>query len=272
MLLNEILLEIENHISPKIFKKKRELYGIQYGEKKKNKIIKKILLTVDLNLDVIHYAIKHKIDLILSYHGIINSPINNFDKTLINKLNLLSRYPINIFILGSPFISSEEGISETISKILCLRIENVFSIKNYNNEIIPIGRLCSPIYYPNDKKQSFTLEILLQRIKTNLNMNEIYYSGNLNKELKKICIVGGYLNNILYLKKAEKKKCDCYISCNTNHKYITYGKEIGLDMINLSYHNIILLTLIKLQNYLSLEFPYSEFLLFESDDLLRIYL
>ncbi|MBY9007115.1 MAG: Nif3-like dinuclear metal center hexameric protein [Candidatus Lokiarchaeota archaeon] len=271
MLYSEIQMILKNRISPKIYKKKNEFCGIQYGEIKNDKIIKKVLLTLDLNLAVIHYAIKHKIDLILSHHGFIIRSIDKFNKILINKLNLLSKYPVSIYIMGSPFISVEEGISETISKMLYLRIENLFKVRNNNNKIVPIGRISSPICYPNERKDNFTLEHLLKRIKTNFSMDQVSYVGNLNKELKKICIVGGNTDNFHYLEKAKKKDCDCYISCNINHNNAIYCREIGLDLINLSHHNVELLTLVRLQNYLSLEFPYDEIFLYESDDPFKMY-
>ena len=57
------------------------------------------MLTIDLSLDAIHQAIKKKTNLIISYHGLIKNPIIKFKKNLVDKLSLLSRNPITIFVL-----------------------------------------------------------------------------------------------------------------------------------------------------------------------------
>ncbi|MBY8982884.1 MAG: Nif3-like dinuclear metal center hexameric protein [Candidatus Lokiarchaeota archaeon] len=271
MHFKELRIILETKIAPKNYKKPNEFYGVQYGDLENEKNIKRILLTLDLNLEAIHHAIKNKVDLIISHHGLLMKPISYINKILINKLNLLAKFPLNIYILGSSFIGAEEGVSETISNILYLRIEEIFRIKYNKNKLIPIGRICTPLYYPNEDKENFTLEKLLKRIKINFSTDKISYVGNLNRKIKKMCIVGGDTNNSEYLEKAKKHNCDCYISSNINHEISIIAKEIGLNLVNLSHHNTEFFALKKLNNYLSLEFPYDEFLLFETNDSFKTY-
>ena len=167
MYFKDLRIILENRIAPKVFIKSNEFYGIQYGEINSNKNIKKILISLDINIESIHYAIKHKVDLIISHHGLLKTPIQHINRILINKLNLLSKYPLIIYIIGFPFIAAEEGISETISKMLYLTIDRMFKIKNKKKNLIPIGRICIPKYYPNEQDK-FTLEKLLIRIKGTL--------------------------------------------------------------------------------------------------------
>ncbi len=271
MLYKDLRMILETRIAPKKFKMTNEYYGLQYGEINDNKQIKRILITLDANLEVIHYSIKCKVDLIISHHGFLIKPISYINKNLINKLNLLSNYPIKIYILNSSFIAAEEGISKTISDVLYLKIDNIFKIRNKEKKAIPIGRISLPLYLPNDN-QEITLETLLKRIKSNFNMNNISYVGNLKRKINKICIVGGDTNNINYIEKILKNKCDCYISSNINHKIAMYAKEVGICLINISHHNAELYALKKLYNFLSLEFPYDEFLFFDSQDPFRNYI
>ena len=141
MYLKEIVLLLEKKLSPKLFKLNSEVYGIQYGNSNPKKIIKKVMITLDLSIEAIHFAIIKKVNLIISYRGLIDKPIKNFNQNLVNKLSLLSKYPISIFVLNSSFIAAEEGISDTIMEALYFDLDRTFDIKNKIGEKIPIGRI-----------------------------------------------------------------------------------------------------------------------------------
>jgi len=271
MLLQEIQSILINKLSPKIFKLNSEIYGFQYIQNRVNKSIKKVMLTLDLSIEALHFAVKNKVNLIISHHGLINNSINKFNQNLINKLTLLTRYPIAIFVLNSSFIAAEGGVSETIANALYLNLERTFDIKNNKGIKIPIGRICTPRYYLNDN-QIMILEDLIKRIKTHLDLTHVSYVGDIKKTIKKICIVGGDTPNIQYLKKASALGCDCYISGRIDYFGAIFSRDIRLALIESSHYKIEILALKKLCNVLSLEFPYVEFTLFESLDPYRIYI
>lgn len=263
MFLKEIVALLENKLSPKSFSLRPEIYGIQYGDNNENKLIRKVFITLDLSLEAIHYAIKKKVNLIISYNGLINKTIKRFDSNLIKKLSLLSRCPITIFILNYSFIAAEGGISDTIMEKLYLKLDRTFDIKNRKDIKIPLGRICLPKEYPN-QKDPLKLKDLIKRIKTNLNIPNISYVGDLNNIIKKICIVGGDVQNIEYLKKSVKEGCNCYITGKFKHCEGVFARDIGLNLIEISHYNPEIIAMKNLYNYLSLEFPYDNFFWFDS--------
>ena len=269
MFLQEIHSILLKKLSPKSYKLNSEIYGLQYGKNRINNIIKKVMLTIDLSIEALHFAVRNKVNLIISHHSLIKDPINTFNQNLINKLTLLTKYPISIFILNSSFIAAEGGVSETIAEALYLNIEKTFEINNYKGVKVPIGRICSPKYYLK-KDQKMSLKNLLKRIKTNLELTHVLYVGNLNNKINKICIVGGDTPNIKYLRKALNLECDCYITGKIDYMDAIFGRDTGLTLIEASHYKIEIIALKKLSNILSLEFPYVEFLLFESGDPFKI--
>jgi len=266
--LKELLI---NKLSPKAFRFNSEFYGLYYDKIGDKKIIKKVMLTIDLSLDAIYFAMKNKISLIISHHSLINKPIKMFTQNIIDKLSLLSKYPISIFVLNSSFIAAEGGISETLVNSLYLKLENTFEIKNNRGLKIPIGRICSPINYPNEKNP-FTLEDLIKRIKKNLNAKSVLYVGDLGRPLKKICIVGGDITSSNLLKKVINLGCDCYVSGSIKYFDATFARDIGLNLVEVSHYKNEILAMKKLCNILSLEFPEVEFALFESKDPFKTYI
>ncbi|MFX1315116.1 MAG: Nif3-like dinuclear metal center hexameric protein [Promethearchaeota archaeon] len=270
MFLEEIKKIFEKNLAPKLFRLNSEIYGLQYGKKSKNKIIKKVMLTIDLSLEAVHFALKNKINLLISHHGLINDPIKYFNQNIINKLSLLSKFPISIFVLNSPFIAAEGGISDTILEALYLKLESTFDIKTENGVKVPIGRICLPKNYPN-QTNPLTLEDLIKRIKNNLNLQVVSYVGDLKKEIKKICIIGGETSTNKFLRKALNIGCDCYISGRINYFGAVFARDVGLNLVETSHYKNEFIALQKLCNILSLEFPYVEFILFDSKDPYKMY-
>ncbi len=267
--LDEIRELIENKISPKLYILKGEHYGIHYGESK-NTPINKVLITLDLSLIAIHYAIRHKINLIISFYGLLHGPIEIFDKTLVNKLNLLSRYPVSIFILNSSFISAEGGISDLISEMLFLKLDQTFNILNYHNYEIPIGRICYPKFYLN-QKTDFTLEMLIRRLRDNDIIEKIIYVGDLNRKINKICIIGGEIFKLEYLDQASNLGCDCFISGKFSFLGASHASDIGISLIQIPFYETTCLALKKLSNMLSLEYPNDEFIFFQHKNPIQLY-
>lgn len=270
MLFQEIKTLLENELSPKKYSLNSEIYGLHYGEESNKKTIKRILLTVYLNLESLHFAIKNRINLIISIHGLINKPINQFDRELINKLTLLSKYPIQIFVLDSSFIATEGGISDTIMETLYLRLDRPFMIKSNKKTLVPIGRICIPNTYPGNKKE-LTLEDLITRVKSNLDKNNILYVGNLNKKIEKVGIIGGEVIKIKYIKELIKYGCDCFISGELNLNIANYGEENGICIIRVSLFQSKIFALRKLHNFLCLKFPYEEFFFYETKNPIKLF-
>jgi len=271
MFYDELKSLIEKKLSPKIYGINSEFYGLYYGQANNKKHIKRLMFTVDLNLESIYYAIRNKINLIISLHGLTKDPITNFNQLLINKITLLSKYPILVYILNSSFIAAEGGISDTLMEALHLKLEKPLNIKNDRSEKVPIGRICLPNSY-TQAKRALTIETLLNRIKSNLNVEKILFVGDSNTEINKICIVGRETIDLNYLRKALKNGCDCFISGNFNHSLASFAKDTGLNLIGISLYNCNTIALRKLHNFLSLEFPHDDFYFFEAKNPVQVFM
>ncbi|TFG17252.1 MAG: hypothetical protein EU531_03910 [Promethearchaeota archaeon] len=270
MHLDEIELFLKKEIAPEQFRKDSEIYGFHYGNYSKSKLIKKVMLTMDLNLNALHFAAKNKINLIISLNGLIKDSIKNFKPDLINKLSVLSKYPLTIFVLGSAFYAAEGGILDMILDILYLKLDSPLELKNQHGFKIPVGRICIPNFYPGTN-ETFTLEKLINRIDSNLKIKPILYLGKLKKEVNSICVIGTEGLFLKYYDEFFSEDCDCFITESTNKSIISLAFDLGINLIEFSFFNCEILALKKLCNYLSLKFPYDEFYLFNSNNPLKLY-
>ena len=261
---------LETRIAPKEYLINGEIYGLQYGQADDTKLIKRILLTPDLNFESIHFATVNKTNLILSYNSLINEPISKFNLTLIKKLTLLSNYPLLIYPLNSSLVAAEGGTSDTLMELLYLELEKPLEIRNNKNISIPIGRICLPKSYP-ENVGIITLEKLLKRIKSNLEVDCLSFVGDLKSQVKKICVIGSDINDIELLRKVTKNGCDCFVSGTINNQFANLANELELKLIQIPLYSCLNVTFKKIAQYLSLEFPYDDFIYYKKKELIKNY-
>ncbi|MHA1292644.1 MAG: Nif3-like dinuclear metal center hexameric protein [Promethearchaeota archaeon] len=272
MFLYEITSLLKKNISPKIYSLNSDAYGIQFGNQSKQRVIRKIMLTVDLNLNALQFAIKNKINLIITYYGLIIKPVLMFNEYLLKKFSLLLKNSMTVFTLNSSFIGPEGGITDTIRKSLFLELDKTFNIKNKLGEKVPIGRICIPKeYHIKNKKKPLFLEDLIKRIKTNFNIKVVRYVGSLEKTIEKVCIISLIPLQIKYLLKAKKYGCNCVITDKIIYNSACFAKENGINIIEIPHYKSILYAIKNLYYILSLEFPYDEFFLYELEDCIENY-
>lgn len=273
MYLNKLIKVIEGKFAPEIIDQNLDFYGLQYGTKNNNKkMIKKVLLTRDLTNDTIYFALKNQVNLIISLNALFNRPISNINDNLRKKLILLSKFPISVYILNKSFNFVEGGILDTLIESLYLNLERMINIKFNNNQEIPVGRICS--FDGRNDSNHLKLKDLIERVQLSLNMNFISYFGKLDAIIKNVCIFERtFLDfNRDLSKKIFQRTYDCYMSSHFTHDEITSAIDTGSNLIKISKNNNEINALKKLSNYLSLEFPYSEFMVFESKSSFEIFL
>jgi putative NIF3 family GTP cyclohydrolase 1 type 2 len=272
MYLNKLIDVIERKFAPEIIDLNFDFYGLQYGTNDSKKVIKKVLLTRDLTNDTIYVALKNKVNLIISLNPLFNRPISNINDNLRQKLILLSKFPVSVYILNKSFNFVEGGILDTLIESLYLQLERMINIKVNDNQEIPFGRICS--FNNRNDSNYIKLKDLMERVQLNLNMKFISYFGKLDATIKNVCIFEKtFLDfNINLSKKIFQKTYDCYISSHFTHEEITNAMDEGINLIKICKNNNEIIALKKLSNYLSLEFPYSEFMVFESKSPFDIFL
>jgi len=263
MLLSQIIDFLENRIAPKSLALTNDVYGIQYGPELEDRNIKKVMITLDPSLEAIIEGVKKKVTLIISHRGLIHTPIKYFHETLIKKFYLLSSSRIILYVINTAFEAAHNGISEIIANELLLKIEDLFYIKDTAGKEIPLGRICSPDKYFDDKKP-FLLKDLIKRIKKMFNLKYIKYIGDLNREIKKICILSKVTKSSLI--NALKFSCNCILTREIKYEIVLLARDLNINLIITPHFNSEIIGVKKLYKILSIEFPRDYFIFFNSND------
>ncbi len=268
--LKEIVKELENNLSPKVFNYD-SIYGVHYKPLSKRKIVGKIMVTLDLSEEAIDFALQKKVSLIISRYGLIHRPITRIDQRLIKKIAKLRNQIVFIFVLGSSFIVADDGVLDKIMDLLFIQSDESFNIKPKNKSVeIPIGKYGTPKYFPNQKEPFLLLE-LLNRIKNNFNVNPVTYVGNPDKIIERLFVIGIPLGVDIINKALKYKNFDCWISGKISNNLAHFAKDNNVSGVEIPIYKAETEALKELHKSLSQEFYEAKFYLYESKDPISYY-
>ena len=185
--------------------------GLIIGNESAN--INKALITIDTLENVVDEAIEKECDLIISFHPII---FNNLKK-IINK-NYVERTVfkaiknnINIYALHTNLDNHPKGVNFQISNYLELENTNI---------LIPKSGFSGGAGMIGEIKKSVSEKKFLKYVKDKMRVKIIKHSNFINKNIKKIAVLGG--SGSFGIDEAIKNKADCFITADL--KYHDYFK------------------------------------------------
>jgi len=183
--------------------------------------IKKILITLELNDQVIEEAVKLKNDCIISFHPLIYNPLYSITES--NRVGRLITKLIQNSIALIVIHTNFDAFSEGTSKILCDKLGLTFedflvpddNMKNCGMGVI--GRAKKPL----------TENELLDKIQKITNSPLRYATGKSGKLLERIAIVGG--SGTSFMNQALAKKTDAFITADVSyHQFHAVKGEMTL--------------------------------------------
>ena len=212
--------------------------GLQIGSL--NREINKILLSLDLTLEVVKEAIKKDAELILVHHPLIFSPIKAIitDDYQGKIIELLIKNNITVYVAHTNFDISNYGMNMILAEML--ELEN-HEILDFTTETEGLGRI-------GDLKVPITIEEYIPVVKKVFNLQSIKLIGDKNKKIQKIAISGGSGSSII--QKAKKMGADLYISGDITYHHALDALGMELNILDVG-HNIEKYSLSFLKEFLS---------------------
>lgn len=196
--------------------------GLQFGNKFKD--VKKVLIALDGTLDVVEEAIEKGVDLLITHHPFLFTPILNLDynSPLGKKMLNVFKNELNIFSMHTNFDVAENGMNEILASKLGLT--NVYAIPEIPtaDSYMRIGNIsiCS-------------LSELATLVKNNLSEDHVRIVGDYNKKIEKVAILGGSGGSFVLT--AKKLGCDCIITGEVKHNNAIDAIENDIAIIEVSH-------------------------------------
>lgn len=223
--VEDIIKIMEKYAPPKL-KEDYDNVGLMVGDR--NSEVEKILVTLDVTLDVINEAKEKGCNFILSHHPILFKKPKTIttDSLLGKKIIEIIKNDINVYSSHTNLDSVKNGINDMAAKILGyndFKVLDCSKVLGYNGGSHGIGRIIK-------LENPITLKDLCIKVKNNFNTPFVRFCGEENKEIKTISIINGSGEDYLTLSKI--KGADCIITGDTTYHYVSDIKEEDVAVID----------------------------------------
>ena len=210
--------------------------GLQIGSL--NKEVNKILLSLDLTLEVVEEAIKTNVELIIVHHPLIFSPIKSiitdtYKGMLIEKL---IKHEITLYVAHTNFDISNQGMNLILANMLNLKNQRIL---DYTTETEGLGRI--------GEIEEINMEEAIQFVKETFKVENARFIGDLNTKVTKIAISGG--SGSSNISNAKKMDADLYVTGDLSYHYALDVLGLGLNALDIG-HNIEKFFVYELKNVL----------------------
>ena len=188
----------------------------------KNKKVNKVLLALDVSIDLINYAIINKIDLLITHHPIVIDKKELKDKHIKLMVDQMKNNRISLISLHTNFDKNKLGMNYQLSKKF-----------NCSNSKKPFDNAYGNVF---TLEKSIKEENLIKLIKASLNCDYVITNElNNKKDIKTIYICGGAgSSEVEYLIK-KNKKIDCYITGEIKWHLWNYAKDLNIKIIDVGH-------------------------------------
>lgn len=224
--LKEIIIQLEKKF-PKKLAEDWDNVGLILGSEER--LIKKIVIGIDADLETIEFAIKNKADLLITHHPMIFSAIKkiDLDTVLGKKIEDLITNKINLYTLHTNIDSGKDGLNDYLLEKMGIFNSKILDL-NPLEKNCGIGR-----YFKLENEVS--LNLYIEEIKNKLNIqNAVCYSKDLNKKIKKIVVVNG--SGASFWKKSRFIGADLLITGDVKYHDALDGMENGISFLDLGHY------------------------------------
>lgn len=218
--------------------------GFQIGHS--NKDIHSILISLDLDNEVLEKALDQGFQMIITHHPIIFKPITKVttDSYKEKLLYDLIRNDIVVYNAHSNLDQATGGVNDQLAKLLGLKdpipLNSQSLLDNINYGYGNVGEI-----------EETSLEEYIKIIKEKLNADYLVVYGETNKSVKKVALCGGSGSEFIY--DAYMSNACIYITGDIKYHDAQLGNELGLTIIDAGHYNTEKIIIPVIKEYLDMK-------------------
>ena len=194
--------------------------------KLKNVDISRVLVAMEVTERVIDEAIDKKIDLLITHHPMLFSPVKSVDdNTFIgNYMVKLINNGINVYSSHTPFDKCDGGNNDYLAKLLHLcDIKPMASDESGFCRVGTVDGECTVGEYIDQISQWLKID-----------KSFMSFSGNLDEDVVKVGLCTGAGADFIEL--AVKEGCQLFITGDVKYHTAQTAKELGLNLLDIGHH------------------------------------
>jgi len=224
--INDVI-NIMKKIAPENLKESYDNVGFMIGDR--NNEVTKILVALDCTLQVIDEAKTIGAELILTHHPLLfKRPKSITTDTLQGKkiINLI-KSDIALYSSHTNWDSVKDGLNDEFVNLLGFKESKIIE-KNPLDPTAGVGRIV-------ELKEDITIEEIINIIKDKFNLENLRFSGELNKRVRTIALVNGSGED--YLQSAYELGAEVIITSDTTYHFVSDYEEMGFSVIDIGHFN-----------------------------------
>jgi putative NIF3 family GTP cyclohydrolase 1 type 2 len=252
--------------------------GIQVGPRdsivQERTKIRKCAITRYATPQVIVKATRDGADAIIAYEGLLSHPVKALTNGLLEKVRLLVKNRIVLYVVHTGWLSAECGVNDTLAEILSLVVVEAFNV-GFKGKTVPLGRVCTFGKNPEQtmfgNSSSVSLLNFVAMLNNRLMTDEIDYVGRSQCPVRKILLLSGEYGHTNLLKLAKSMGIDTFVTGNISRRVAILASELEMNYVCVSQDPIESLGMRRLMQLLSIDAPEVEFTYIESGLLWKTY-
>lgn len=261
--VNDIAMYIEK-LAPTYLACEWDNVGLIIGNK--SNIVSKILVTLDVDINVVYEAVKNGCNLIVSHHPLMFNPIKRLNEENAEQRVLMElvKNNISLYSAHTNLDVAPAGLNDYMALKLGIENADVLEITDeYNGKTCGFGRYAT-------LKTPMKLFEILKLCKNAFSLKAIKYCGDENRLIKKIAVnCGGGSSS---LNECYKHNIDLFISGDFKYNTFRNAYENGVCVIDAGHFNSEFIVKELFCEYLTKEFKDIEIIKSQKNtDIVNIY-
>jgi dinuclear metal center YbgI/SA1388 family protein len=228
MKLYSIIERLEK-FAPKCIAEDWDNVGLQVGDP--NADIEKAVVCLDVNSDIIDFAIENKINLIVSHHPFMMSATKSIDLSQNPNIKKIIKNDISVYSMHTNFDFCFGGLND----ILCEKLGLSDYLPQKENDL-RIGKLSS----------SILLSEFISKVKEVFNVETILFCGDLSKKIQQVALCSGGGGGYLEL----TKNADVYLTGELKYHEFQRATQLGVAAVTAGHFETEDIALFKLREIL----------------------
>jgi len=190
--------------------------GLQVGREDQD--INRVLVTLDVTIEVIKEAIAMDVDMIIAHHPMIFRPLKQIKTNHVSgqMIEGLIKHDIVLYIMHTNYDIASSGMNQVLADTLGLKDQEILEFTTEEEGLGRIGQI-----------EPVTLEQLADQIKDTFSLEHVRMIGKGKQEVKRIAIVGGSGSSVI--DQAMSLNVDVLITGD-----ITYHHALDMNMSGLA--------------------------------------
>jgi dinuclear metal center YbgI/SA1388 family protein len=199
--------------------------GLQIGDL--NDDISNIMLTLDIDVEAVEHAVNNNIDLIITHHPLLFSPLKSIDFSIYEGklIRMLIKNNINLYSMHTNFDCAEMGVNQKLAEKLNINNYEVLHIVNSDNS--GYGGLASI--------EPINIVEYANKVKLQLNTEYVkLYCNNRDRIITKVSFCGGSGSD--FIEDSIVKNADVYITGDIKYHQAQNALQHNLCIIDAGHY------------------------------------